>query len=224
MPHLTSLNRLPPRATLIPYPSAGDALQRPREESPWFHLLNGVWDFKIFGRPEQVTHAAVEQGAWSPIAVPGDWTVQGYGRPHYTNVQMPFPNLPPDVPDENPTGVYRRTFTIPAGWHDRRIVLHFGGCEGALYVHVNGEPVGLNKDARTPAEFDITGRVRLDGENELLVVVTQWSDAAFVEDQDMWWHAGLQREVFLYATGTPHLQDVFADGDLDESLTDGILR
>ncbi|MCB0038546.1 MAG: hypothetical protein KDE23_02640, partial [Caldilinea sp.] len=89
MPHLTSLNRLPPRATLIPYPSAGDALQRPREESPWFHLLNGVWDFKIFGRPEQVTHAAVAQGAWSPIAVPGDWTVQGYGRPHYTNVQMP---------------------------------------------------------------------------------------------------------------------------------------
>ena len=224
MPHLTSLNRLPPRATLIPFPSADDAHQKQREESPWFQPLNGVWDFKIFGRPEQVTHAAVEQGAWSPITVPGNWTVQGYGRPHYTNVQMPFPNLPPDVPDENPTGVYQRTFTIPNGWEDRRIVLHFGGCEGALYVYVNGAPVGLNKDARTPAEFDITGRVHHERDNELLVVVTQWSDAAFIEDQDMWWHAGLQREVYLYATGTPHLQDVFADGDLDESLTDGILR
>lgn len=224
MPHLTSLNRLPPRATLIPFPTAEDALQQPREESPWIAFLNGVWDFKIFGQPEQVTYAAVEHGAWAPIQVPGNWTVQGYGRPHYTNVQMPFPNIPPDVPDANPTGLYRRTFTVPAGWQGRRIVLHFGGCEGALYLYLNGAPVGLNKDARTPAEFDITDRVRFDGDNELLVVVTQWSDAAYIEDQDMWWHAGLQREVFLYATGTPHLQDVFARGDLDDALRDGILR
>jgi beta-galactosidase len=224
LPQLTSLNRLPPRATLTPFPTAEDALTKSREESPWFAPLNGVWEFKIFGRPEQVTHAAVEHGAWSPITVPGNWTVQGYGRPHYTNVQMPFPNLPPDVPDENPTGVYRRTFTVPESWQGRRIVLHFGGCEGALYVYLNGAPVGLNKDARTPAEFDISSRVSHDRDNELLVVVTQWSDAAFVEDQDMWWHAGLQREVFLYSTGTPHLQDVFARGDLTDDLRDGVLR
>jgi beta-galactosidase len=224
LPQLTSLNRLPPRATLVPFPSAEDARRQAREESPWFHLLDGAWDFKIFGRPEQVTQAAVEQGDWSSITVPGNWTVQGYGRPHYTNVQMPFPHLPPDVPEENPTGLYRRTFTLPAGWSGRRIVLHFGGCEGALYVYVNGQPVGLNKDARTPAEFDVTGYVRAEGENELLVVVTQWSDAAFIEDQDMWWHAGLQREVYLYATGAPHLQDVFATGDLSDDLSEGILR
>ena len=224
LPQLTSLNRLPPRATLTPFPTAEDALTKSREESPWFAPLNGVWEFKIFGRPEQVTHAAVEHGAWSPITVPGNWTVQGYGRPHYTNVQMPFPNLPPDVPDENPTGVYRRTFTVPESWQGRRIVLHFGGCEGALYVYLNGAPVGLNKDARTPAEFDISSRVSHDRDNELLVVVTQWSDAAFVEDQDMWWHAGLQREVFLYSTGTPHLQDVFARGELGDDLRDGVLR
>ncbi|PJF45920.1 MAG: beta-galactosidase, partial [Candidatus Thermofonsia Clade 3 bacterium] len=65
---------------------------------------------------------------------------------------------------------------------------------------------------------------RFDGQNELLAVVVQWSDAAFIEDQDMWWHAGLQREVFLYATGTPHLQDVFARGDLTDDLRNGVLR
>ena len=32
-----------------------------------------------------------------------------WDRPHYTNVQMPFPQRPPEVPDENPTGVYERT-------------------------------------------------------------------------------------------------------------------
>ena len=76
--------------------------------------------------------------------------------PQYTNVQMPFPNLPPAVPDDNPTGVYRRRFRLPIDWQGRRVILHFGGCEGALYVYVNGQPVGLSKDARTPAEFDIS--------------------------------------------------------------------
>ena len=44
----------------------------------------------------------------------------------------------------------------PARVEARRVVLGFGGAEGALYVLVNGKPVGIAKDARTPAEFDIT--------------------------------------------------------------------
>ena len=82
--------------------------------------------------------------------------MQGFGHPHYTNVQMPFPNVPPDLPNENPTGIYRNTFCLPKNWQGRRVVLHFGGYEGALYVYVNGQPVGLSKDARTPAEFEVT--------------------------------------------------------------------
>ncbi len=224
MPQLPSLNKLPARATLIPYPTSGDALTFAREKSPWFMSLNGRWDFKIRSRPEDVTAADVSSGPWSSILVPGNWTMQGFGRPQYTNVVMPFPHRPPHVPEENPTGIYRRTFSVPAGWRDRRVVLHVGGCEGALYVYVNGQPIGLNKDARTPAEFDVSRSIRYGEPNELVAVVVQWSDASFVEDQDHWWQAGIQREVALYATGVPHLQDVFARGDLSDDLRRGILR
>ncbi len=86
--------------------------------------------------------------------------MQGYDRPHYTNVQMPFPERPPHVPEDNPTGIYRRRFRVPRGWRGRRVVLHFGGVEGVLYVLVNGEAVGLSKDSRTPAEFDVTEHLR----------------------------------------------------------------
>ena len=123
--------------------------------------------------------------------MPGLWTMQGFGQPHYTNVVMPFRDPPPHVPEQNETGIYRRTFTIPRGWRSRPVVLHFGGAEGVLYVLVNGEPVGIAKDARTPAEFDVSELVRHDGPNELVAVVVRWSDASFVEDQDQWWHAGL---------------------------------
>src|SRR5262249_47054977 len=45
----------------------------------------------------------------------------------------------------------------------------------------------------------------------------------YVEDQDHWWQAGIQRDVYLYAMGTPGLQDVFARGDLSGDLSRGTL-
>jgi beta-galactosidase len=224
MPQLTGLHTLPPRATLTPYPSPDAARALPREASPWFHSLNGAWDFQLLARPAEATWARIAAGDWASIAVPGVWTMQGFGRPHYTNLVMPFPETPPAVPADNPTGVYRCSFSLPDGWQGRRTVLHVGGCDGVLYLYLNGMPVGLHKDARTPAEFDLSGLVYDDQPNELIAVVVQWSDASYIEDQDQWWHAGISREVFLYSTGTPHIQDVFVRGDLADNLQDGHLR
>lgn len=224
MPQLTNINKLPPRSTLYPFPGPEQALGLSRQASPWFLSLDGKWDFRIKSRPEEASADDLTSGGWSSIAVPGNWTMQGFGKPHYTNVVMPFRNAPPDVPEENPTGVYRRVFTLPHDWQGRRVVLHFGGCEGVLYVYVNGQFVGMSKDARTPAEFDVSGVVRQGAANELVCVVVQWSDASFIEDQDHWWQAGIQREVYLYATGSPHIQDVFARGDVGADLKTGVLR
>ena len=131
--------------------------------------------------------------------------MQGYEQPHYTNVVMPFP---PSAarPRANATGIYRRSFTLPRGWRGRRIVLGFGGVEGVLHLLLNGEPVGISKDARTPAEFDVTTLVRHGEPNELIAVVVRWSDASFVEDQDQWWQAGISREVYLRCD---RIEDVF---------------
>jgi beta-galactosidase len=223
LPTLTALNTLPPHALAVPFPGPS-AAPGEQERSPFFQSLSGTWDFKLLPRPEAATADALAAEGWAPIEVPGNWTMQGFGTPHYTNVQMPFPNLPPDVPDENPTGVYRRSFDLPAAWRGRRIVLHIAGCEGACYVYLNGEPVGLSKDSRTPAEYDLTGLVRLDGPNELVAVVLRWSDASFVEDQDHWWQSGIHRDVFLYATDTVYLADLFALPELSEDMASATLR
>jgi beta-galactosidase len=146
--------------------------------------------------------------------------MQGFGAPHYTNVVMPFPNPPPTVPADNPTGLYRTYFKLAESWRGRRVVLHFAGCSGVCYVYLNGLPIGLHKDARTPAEYDLTGMIRFGETNTLVAVVPRWSDASFIEDQDQWWQSGIDRDVFLYATDTTYLADLFAGSD----LTDGRLR
>ena len=188
--------------------------------------LDGEWAFSLFDRPELVrTDDLVGPTAgWAPIEVPGCWTMQGFDVPQYTNVQMPFPGPPPAVPEHNPTGVYRRRVTVPTAWRDQRIVLHVAGAESVLYVHVDGAPVGMGKDSRLPHEFDLTGCV-VPGESfELALTVVRWSDATYLEDQDHWFHAGLHRRVFLYATPPVYIADVRADADYEGETGAGRLE
>lgn len=227
-PELTTLHRLPMRATLYPYPSSEAARKADRAGSDWFRLLDGKWKFVYLNQPEEVVagHVAVstDRSAWNEVEVPGNWTLQGYGRPHYTNVEMPFPDEPPFVPEENPTGIYTLEATIPSGWRGRRVVLHFGGAESALCVYVNGAFVGLGKDSRLPSEFDITKHVMPGRKNLICAVVVKWSDASFLEDQDQWWMGGLHREVSLYSTAPTYLADVFATAHLEKDFSAGRLE
>ncbi len=71
MPQLPGLGKLPPRATLVPFPRASDALTLDRNHSPWFLSLNGAWQFNLKSKPDQVTWDAVRAEGWSPIVVPG---------------------------------------------------------------------------------------------------------------------------------------------------------
>jgi beta-galactosidase len=216
LPEVPSLGRVPPHATLVPFPTPELAATLDPGRSKCFASLDGEWELRLVGRPDEAPRALEAPRGWRAVSVPGLWTMQGFGTPHYTNVAMPFAAEPPHVPEENPTGIYRRRFRLPRGWRRRRVVLHFGGSEGALYVLVNGEPVGFSKDARTPAEFDVTELVRHAAVNEVVAVVVQWSDASFVEDQDQWWHAGLPRGIALSSPGP--ITDLFVRADMDGML------
>jgi len=231
-PEIIQANRLPSRATAYPYPNQKLALADAREDSPFFLSLNGDWDFHLAPRPEEVPAEFIQPEfdpscrlSWRKMPVPGNWTVNDtFDKPHYTNVQMPFGDEPPRVPERNPTGCYRTLLDLPAIWRDRRIVLHFGGAESLLYVYVNGRPVGLSKDSRLPSEFDITPFIVFGKKNVVSAIVVKWSDATFIEDQDQWWMGGLHREVFVYATAPVYLADVFARGALENDYRDGRLK
>ena len=42
---------------------------------------------------------APDAGGWRDVVVPSCWTREGsWDSPHYTNVQMPFPGQPPEIP------------------------------------------------------------------------------------------------------------------------------
>lgn len=224
-PEITHVNRLPMRSALDPARTV--EIARGDAPNPWVRSLDGTWKFLLEDRPERVPASFMapmhDDSGWADVAVPGLWTMQGFDRPIYTNVQMPFPGVPPDVPAENPTGVYRTTFSLPRTWSKKRIVLHVGAADSVLHVWVNGEPVGISKDSRLEAAFDVTDVVTT-GRNTLALMVVRWSDASYVEDQDQWWHAGIGRSVFLTATDRIWIEDVHARAGWDPTRGVGALH
>ena len=117
------------------------------------------------------------------------------------------------MPDHNPTGVYRRTMRIPAGWLDRQVVLHVGGAESVHAVYVNGAFAGYGTDSRLASDYDVTALVHA-GVNDVAIVVMRWSAHSYVEDQDQWWMAGLHRGVYIEARGSVHVASLVCDAGL----------
>ncbi|MFB6150641.1 MAG: glycoside hydrolase family 2 TIM barrel-domain containing protein [Haloarculaceae archaeon] len=219
-PAVVHRGREPARAHLVPYHDRESAVAGDREASQWFTLLNGAWRFDFADRPAEAPDGFADPdfdaSDWDRLSVPGHWQTQGYGDPHYTNVEYPFPVDPPNVPDENPTGSYRRTFTVPESWEGRRVVLRFEGVDSACRVWVNGERVGFSRGSRLPAEFDVTEHVS-PGENTLAVRVRKWSAGSYLEDQDTWWLSGIFRDVSLYAAPAVNVADLDVRTDPGES-------
>jgi beta-galactosidase len=229
-PEIQGINRLPARGPLLPFADAESALRHViagpefagADDCPFRLSLDGKWLFKLLDNPNdddgnaagfdapEWTAPAFNAGAWDSINVPGTWTLQGFDKPHYTNVQMPFQATPPRAPEKNPTGLYRGSFTLPPEWAGQRVVLHVGSAESCCLVYVNGRFAGAGKDTRLPSEYDITPFLSGAGTETICLKVVRYSDASYVEDQDQWWFGGLHRSVFLYATNDCYIEDAQA--------------
>lgn len=177
--------------------------------------LNGRWQFGWYpsaDRLREFPHLELPD----QLEVPSHPELAGYGIPIYTNIQYPFPPDPPRVPHgDNPLSVWRREFDLPESWQEKRVILSFQGADSFLQTAVNGKPAGFSKGSRNPAEFDITGFLH-PGKNRIDAATLRWSDATYLEDQDMWWLSGLFRDVFLYAAGSCFIEDFEVKTTLDE--------
>ncbi|MGP6139880.1 glycoside hydrolase family 2 TIM barrel-domain containing protein [Jeotgalibaca sp. A127] len=219
-------NTLNPHAYFFGYQNKENALTYERKLARGFQLLNGLWKFMYTltpeEGPEQFFSEQFADEEWETMPVPAHWELNGHGRPHYTNVQYPFPVDPPHIPSDNPTGLYRKNFNFNKADDNERAILRFEGVDSAFHVWVNGEEVGYSTGSREPSEFDITDHIR-EGENTLAVKVYKWSAMSYLEDQDMWWMSGIFRDVYLYTKPEISIQDIFIKTELDKEYKDATL-
>ncbi|MBD8486298.1 DUF4981 domain-containing protein [Frigoribacterium sp. CFBP 8759] len=195
------------------------------------HSLDGPWRFRLLpeaplddeARVPEVADPELDDADWDELPVPSHWVLHGHGSPIYTNLQYPFPIDPPHVPDENPTGEYRRTVVVPASFRSgARVVLRFDGVDGLATVWLNGVELGWTTGSRLATEFDVTDAL-VEGANALAVRVNQWSAASYLEDQDQWWMPGIFRSVTLQSRPAAALDDVDLRASYDHATGAGRL-
>lgn len=131
-------------------------------------------------------------------------------------VEVPF------VPEYNPTGAYRTSFSIPSSWKGDRIFLRLEKVASASFVWVNGQQVGYNEGAQEPAEYDVTEYVK-PGRNTLAVLVLKYSDGYYLEGQDYWRLAGIFDDVWVFATPQARIFDWQVITGFDSTYTDSDL-
>lgn len=217
----TNVNAQTRRTELIFYPSEKDALTLPFEKSPFYVDLNGTWDFLYFGSEKEIP---AELSGWGKIKVPGNWEFQGHGTPVYVNIMYDFATenpQPPIIPEEDPVGIYKRSFTVPRAWKGREVYLNICGAKSGVYTYVNGKEVGYSEDSKNLARFDITPFLK-EGENELMLKCYRWSSGSYLECQDFWRVSGIERDVYLSSEQVKDDFDIDIVSTLDESFTDGI--
>ncbi len=218
-------NKLPPRATFFGFESKAINY---REQSKRFLNLNGEWKFFFVKDPKQrpttFQNVNFDDSLWDTIPVPSNWEVEGYDHPIYLDERYPFTTKWPEVPtDYNPVGTYRKEIVLSEELLSEDLILHFAGAKSAMYVYLNGQFVGYSQGSKTPAEFNITPFVHV-GKNILALQMFRWSDASYLESQDMLRMSGIERDVYIYSQPKVHLADYYAYTNLDNSYMNGLFK
>ncbi|MBS4204882.1 glycoside hydrolase family 2 protein [Lederbergia citrea] len=124
---------------LIPRPE----YPRPQMVRPEWMNLNGNWEFEIdHGKSGKQRN----------------WFDTGY---HFSeNIIVPF------CPESELSGIgntdfmeavwYKRNFSIPERWNNKRVLIHFGAVDYDTEVWVNGKSVGKHRGGYSSFSFDIT--------------------------------------------------------------------
>ncbi len=159
-------------------------------------LLNGKWQFKY--SPES---------KWTTIEVPGEVVMQGYGIEH----DKPF--------------WYKKKFTLPADFRDKRIILRFNAVYSHARLTVNGKYIREHHGGFTRWETDVTEFVKPGKSNEIELEVTDRLDEiSYASGYAHHPIGGILRDVTIFALPQTYVYDFRIETHLDSLYTDAFLE
>jgi beta-galactosidase/beta-glucuronidase len=173
------------------------------ERNLWFNL-NGLWDFAI-----------VAKGSSAPSVFDGKILVPYPVESSLSGVQKTV--------GENQELWYQRTFTVPAAWKGKNLLLHFGAVDWKADVWINDIKVGTHKGGYTPFTFDITPFL-VKGDQKLTVKVWDPSDKGFqprgkqVERPQSIWYTpvtGIWQTVWIEPVEAAHISHLKTIPNID---------
>ncbi len=113
---------------------------------------------------------------------------------------------------------YKRTFTIPADWKGKKVLLNFGAVDRIASVFVNGKKAGSHTGGYDAFSIDITNYLK-PGENTLVVGAYDPNDGKAPCGKngphgDYVFTSGIWQTVWLEPVGKEHISDIRLVPDL----------
>ena len=121
---------------------------------------------------------------------------------------------------------YRKSFTLPESFKDKRTLLHFGAVDWECKVYLNKKQVGSHIGGYCPFTIDITDALT-EGENELVVWVYDPTDEAWQNrgkqasySHGFWYTStsGIWQTVWLEAVSMDYISAYKLTPDIDRAV------
>ncbi|MDQ2731824.1 MAG: hypothetical protein M3Y56_09215, partial [Armatimonadota bacterium] len=99
---------------------------RPQMVRQDWQSLNGSWDYALADKAVTTAPAAYDGHILAPY--PYESALSGVAKPSIPGQRL----------------WYHRTFTVPAGWKGKNVLIHFGAVNWDSTVSVNGQAIGTH--------------------------------------------------------------------------------
>ena len=199
----TWAEKIDPQNVLPEYP-------RPQMERTAWMNLNGLWEYAI-----------LDKGKVEPASFDGQILVPFAVESSLSGVQKTV--------TENQELWYKRTFTVPAAWKGKNVLLHFGAVDWRAEVFVNDILIGSHQGGFAPFAFDITPFLTSSGAQKLVVRVWDPTNRGFQpigkqtqRPEGIWYTAvtGIWQTVWMEPVAENHVTAIKSIPDIDNEVVE----
>ena len=130
--------------------------------------------------------------SWRDVDLPHDWSIEG-----------PFSDAAGSARRSLPTGIgwYRKRFSIPESYRDRKVVIEFDGVYQLSEVWINGQYLGKRPYGYISFCYDLTPHLKFGGDNVIAVKV----DNSHQPNCRWYSGSGIYRHTWLLVTNQVHV-------------------
>ena len=181
---------------------------RPVMERGEWKNLNGLWNYAIIEKG--AAPSAYEGQILVPFAI--ESSLSGVGKKVGPDKEL----------------WYQRTFTVPASWKGKKVMLNFGAVDWKADIWVNDIKVGQHTGGFTPFSLDITAALATKGDNKLVVKVWDPTDRGpqprgkqVNRPEGIWYTAvtGIWQTVWMEPVAERHITNVRTTSDIDRTTS-----
>ncbi len=152
------------------------------------------FDWKFYkGDAPGAQQPAFADASWRSLDLPHDWSIEGPFREQPGSAT--FAHLPTGI------GWYRKRFSIPESYRDRKVVIEFDGVYQNSEVWINGQYLGKRPYGYISFCYDLTPHLKFDGDNVIAVKV----DNSHQPNCRWYSGSGIYRHTWLLVTNRLHI-------------------